>query len=83
VQDNHNEVGRYLIVWAIKLSDVKNQEQKFTSALGGRQTTNNNVTTNQKHVGLTGERWDMRRDQRGAQGERELIVLGQSSWDIV
>jgi hypothetical protein len=52
-------VGRYLIVWAIKLSDEKNQEQKYTSTLGGRQTTNKNATTNQKHAGLVGERWYM------------------------
>jgi hypothetical protein len=26
VQDNHDGAGRYLIVWAIKLSDGKNQE---------------------------------------------------------
>jgi hypothetical protein len=39
-RDNHNGMGHYLIVWAIELSDEKNQEQKYTSALGGRQTTN-------------------------------------------
>jgi hypothetical protein len=76
-------VGRYLIVWAIELSNVINQEQKYTLALGGRQTTNKNSTTNQKHDGLTGEIWDMRRNQRGAWGECDLIVLGQLSWDIV
>jgi hypothetical protein len=72
-------VGRYLIVWAIKLSDVKNQEQKYTSALGSHHTTNKNATTNQKHAGLMGERWDMRRDWRGAWGKCNLIILGQSS----
>jgi hypothetical protein len=68
VQDDHDGVGRCLMVWAIKLSDEKNQEQKYTSALGGRQTTNKNATTNQKYVGSTGERWDTRRDWWGAQG---------------
>jgi hypothetical protein len=68
MQDDHDRVGRYLIVWAIELSDVKNQEQKCTSALDGHQTTNKNATTNQKHAGSTGERWDMRRDRRGARG---------------
>jgi hypothetical protein len=76
-------VGCYLIVWVIELSNVKNQEQKYTSALGGCQTTNKNATTNQKHAGSTGERWGMRYNQRGAQGEQDLIILGQSSWDIV
>jgi hypothetical protein len=37
-QDNHDGVGRYLIVQAIELSDGKNQEQKYTMALGGRKT---------------------------------------------
>ncbi len=37
VQNDHDGVGRYLIVRAIKLSDGKNQEQKYTMALGGRQ----------------------------------------------
>jgi hypothetical protein len=38
VKSDHNGVGRYLIVWAIELSDGKNQEQRYTVALGGRQT---------------------------------------------
>jgi hypothetical protein len=37
-QDNHNGVGHYLIVWAIKFSNGKNQEQRYTMALGGHQT---------------------------------------------
>ena len=76
MQDDHDGVGCYLIVWAIELSDIKNQEQKYTPALGGHQTTNKNATTNQKHVGLMGERWDMRRKQRGVWGEGNLIDFG-------
>ncbi len=72
-----------LLVWAIKSSNIKNQEQKYTPALGGHQTTNKNATTNQKHTGSMGESRDMRRDRWVAQGEQNLIVLGQSSWDIV
>ncbi len=41
------------------------------------------TTTNQKHAGLTGERWDMRRNQQGARWERKLIILGRSSGDSV
>jgi hypothetical protein len=52
-------------------------------ALGGRQMTNKNTTTNQKHVGLTGERQDMRHNRWGARWERKLIILGRSSWDSV
>jgi hypothetical protein len=60
-----------------------NEGKKYVGALGGRQTINKNTTTNQKHAGLTGERQDMRRNRRGAQWERKLIVLEQSSWDSV
>jgi hypothetical protein len=38
MHDDHTEVGQYLIVWAIKLSNRKNQEQRYNMALGGRQT---------------------------------------------
>jgi hypothetical protein len=37
-QDDHDGVGRYLIVWAIELSNGKNQEQRYTMALGSRKT---------------------------------------------
>ncbi len=49
----------------------------------GRQTTKKYTTTNQKHAGSMGERRDMRRNQRGARWEREVIVFGRSSWDSV
>jgi hypothetical protein len=38
VQDDHDGVGRYFIVWAIKLSDGKKSGERYTMALGGRQT---------------------------------------------
>jgi hypothetical protein len=31
-------MGRYLIVWTIELSDEKNQKQKYTMAFGGHHT---------------------------------------------
>jgi hypothetical protein len=37
-QNDHDGVGYYLIVWAIKLSNGKNQEQRCTMALGSCQT---------------------------------------------
>jgi hypothetical protein len=37
-QDDHDGVGHYLIVWAIELSGGKNQEKRYTMALGGHQT---------------------------------------------
>jgi hypothetical protein len=41
---------------------------------GGHQMTKKNSTTNQKRVGSTGERQDMRRNRRGMRWEREFIV---------
>jgi hypothetical protein len=60
-----------------------NEGKKYVVALGGRQTTNKNTTTNQRHAGLTGEKQDMRRNQWGAWWEHNLIVLEQLSWDSV
>ncbi len=63
-----------------KDGDIPDDEDKYA---GGPQTTKKNATTNQKHAGSTGKRRDMRRNRRGARWERELIVLGRSSWDSV
>jgi hypothetical protein len=41
---------------------------KYVVVLSGRQTINKNTTTNQKHVGAMGQRWDMRCDRRGRGG---------------
>jgi hypothetical protein len=63
-QDDHNGVGRYLIVWAIKLSNGKNQEQRYTMAPGGHQTQikfNNQPKTR----ALNGE--EMRRGATGGE----------------
>ncbi len=60
--------------------DIPDDDDEYA---GGRQTTKKCTTTNPNYAGLTGERRDMRRNWRGARWERELIVLGQSSWDSV
>jgi hypothetical protein len=73
----------YHLVWPSNQSTKINEGKKYVVALGGRQTTNENTTTNQKHAGLTGERQDMMRNQRGARWECKLIILGRSSWDSV
>jgi hypothetical protein len=57
-----------------KDGDIPDNEDKYYA--GGPQMTKKNTTTNQKHVGLTGERRDMRRNRQGMRWERELIVLG-------
>jgi hypothetical protein len=54
-QDNQDGVGRYLIVWAIKLSDGKIRN-KDNHGLKWPPNTNKNTTTNQKHAGLMGKR---------------------------
>jgi hypothetical protein len=38
--DNKVGLGGYTIVWAVKVSNKINYEQKYTAALGGCQTTN-------------------------------------------
>jgi hypothetical protein len=52
--------------------DIPNDYDKYA---GNRQTTKNYTTTNQKHVGLTGERQDMRRNWQGVRWEHKLIVF--------
>ncbi len=73
---------RYLIVshW---IERQTKSGTKIHHGLRWLQNTNKNATTNQKHAGLMGKRWDMRHKERGAGGERDLLVFGQSSWDIV
>ncbi len=58
--------------------DIPDDDDEYAS---GRQTKKKHTTTNQKHVGSMGERQDMKCNQRKAWWERELIILGQSSWD--
>jgi hypothetical protein len=74
---------QYHLVWPSNWSTKINEGKKYIVALGGHQTTNKNTTTNQKHAGSMGERWDMMRNRRGARWEHELNVLGWSSWDSV
>ncbi len=50
-------------------SDIPDDDNKYAS---GRQTTKKYTTTNQKHVGSTGERRDIRRNQQGARWERKV-----------
>jgi hypothetical protein len=63
-EDDDDEYG--------KDGNIPDDDDKYT---GGCQTTKKYTTTNQKHAGSTGERRDMRRNRRGAQWEREVIVL--------
>ena len=50
---------------------------------GGRQTTKNYKTTNQKHAVSMGERQDVRCNWQGVRWERKFIVFWQSIWDSV
>ncbi len=69
-------------VW-MSMARTATSPTMMTNKLAAPKQRNKNATTNQKHVGLTGERRDMRHNRRGAWWERELIVLGRSSWDRV
>jgi hypothetical protein len=60
--------------------DIPDDYNKYA---GGRQTTKNYTTTNQKHAGLMGERQDMRRNWQEVRWERKLIVFWQLIWDSV
>ncbi len=63
-----------------KDGDIPDDYDKYA---GGRQTTKNYTTTNQKYAGSMGERHDMRRNRQGVRWERKLIVFWQSIWDSV
>ncbi len=60
--------------------DIPDDYDKYA---GGRQTTKNYTTTNQKHAGSIGERQDMRHNRQGVRWERKLIVFWRLIWDSV
>jgi hypothetical protein len=43
---------------------------------------NTHTTINKNHAGAMGEGWDRTRDQWGAQGEHNLIVMGTIKLDV-
>jgi hypothetical protein len=58
------------------LSDEKEKNIKYTTALNGRQSMILSATTNQKLVAATKGSMEGRCDKREAQGKRNSIVLG-------
>ncbi len=81
---------RHRLAWRLTLSHclghwIERQKKSGTKIHHGLRrlpNTNKNTTTYQNHVGLMGNRWDMRRNHWGVQREHDSILLGQLSWDI-
>ncbi len=68
--------GHRPIVWGVKLSNEKDNNIRYTTALNGRWSMIFNTTTNQKLVATTKGSMEGRFDEREVQGKRNSIVLG-------
>ncbi len=68
--------GHRSIVWGVELSNEKETNIKYTTALNGRRSMIVNATTNQKLAAATEGSMEGRCDEREARGERNSIVLG-------
>ena len=67
--------GRFAVVWDGELSG-KNRHNKKRRGLRWLQNNVKNATIKQKRAASTDGRWDGTRERRGAQAERDWIVLG-------
>ena len=63
-------------VWGVKLSNEKENNIKYTTALNGRRSMILNATTNQKFAAEMEDSMEGRFDEREAQGKHNSIVLG-------
>jgi hypothetical protein len=68
-------VGRYSIVWAIKVSKKKYNKNKTRPGLRLPPHNILHATTNQKHTGVTEEMKEKRSDWGGAWRKRNTIIL--------
>ncbi len=68
--------GHCPIVWGIELSDKKETNIKYTTALNGCRLMILNATTNQKQVAATERSMEGRCDKREVRGKCNSIVLG-------
>ncbi len=68
--------GHRPIVWGVELSNKKENNIRYTTALNGRRSMIFNATTNQKLVAATEGSMEGRFDEQEAQGKRNSIVLG-------
>ncbi len=68
--------GHHPIVWGVELSNKKENNIRYTTALNGRRSMIFNATTNQKQVATTKGSMEGRFDKQEVQGKRNSIVLG-------
>ena len=68
--------GHRPIIWGIELSDKKEKNIKYTTALNGCRSMILNATTNQKQVAATDRSMERRCDKQEVQGKCNFIVLG-------
>ena len=68
--------GHRPIVWGVELSNEKENNIRYTTALNGCRWMILNATTNRKLVAATEGSIEGRFDEREAQGKRNFIVLG-------
>ena len=68
--------GHRPIVWGIELSNKKENNIRYTTALNGCRSMIFNATTNQKLVAAMEGSMEARFNEREVQGKRNSIVLG-------
>jgi hypothetical protein len=64
------------VVWDVEWSDAKIIKIQYMVAFIGRQSANQNTTTNQKQAAMTEGRIDGIFDERDMWGKRDAIILG-------
>ena len=70
-------VGKHCpVVWDVKWSDAKIIKIQYMVAFIGRQSANQNTTTNQKQATTTEGSMEGIFDKRDAWGKRDAIILG-------
>ena len=70
-------VGKHCpIVWDVKWSDAKIIKIQYMVAFIGRQSANQNTTTNQKQATTTEGSMEGIFDKRDVWGKRNAIILG-------
>ncbi len=68
--------GHRPIVWGVELSNGKENNIRYTTALNGRRSMIFNATTNQNLVAATEGSMEGRFGEWEVQGKRNSIVLG-------
>ncbi len=70
-------VGKYCpVIWDVKWSDAKFIKIQYMVAFIGRQSANQNASTNQKQAAVTEVSMEEIFDKRDAWEKRNAIILG-------